>query len=104
MLVALELCLSIFQSGIHTAADSHTCLLWSFLLVLMLYILVNNFSVMSGHFPVFMGLTSIKLRIKSIAQGHNTLPPVSLEPVTLDPKSNTLPLSHCSNFMYIVFI
>ena len=36
---------------------------------LILYILVNNFSVMSGQ--DFLGLTSTKQRIKCLAQGHN---------------------------------
>ena len=53
------------------------------LFVLMLYIQVNNFSVMLGHFPVFLGYTNTKQRIKYLAQGHNTVPPVSLEPATL---------------------
>ena len=29
-----------------------------------------------------------------LAQGHNALPPVGLQPATLDLKSSTLPLSH----------
>ena len=53
------------------------------LFVLILYISVNNFSVMSGKFPVFLGKTSTKQRIKCFAQGHNTVSTVSFEPVTL---------------------
>ena len=34
--------------------------------------------------------------IKGLAQGHNTVPPMSLELATLEPKFNTLPWSHCS--------
>ena len=44
---------------------------------LILYILVNNFSVMLGQ--VFLGCTSTKLRIKCHAQGHNAVSPVRLE-------------------------
>ena len=36
----------------------------------ILYVPVNNFSVMSG--PVFLGWTSTKQRIKFLAQGHNS--------------------------------
>ena len=53
----------------------------SILFVLMLYIPVNNFSVMPGKCPVFLGRTSTKQRIKCLAQEHNTMRPVSLEPV-----------------------
>ena len=54
-----------------------------FLFVLILYIPVNNFSVMSGR--VFLGGTSTKQWIKCLAQGHNivTPPAVTLEPATL---------------------
>ena len=49
---------------------------------LILYVPVNNFSVMLGR--VFPGRTSTKQRIKCLAQGHNTarLPAVRLEPAT----------------------
>ena len=47
--------------------------------MLVCYVPVNNFSVMSGHYPVFLGLTSTKQRIKfGLAQGFNTVPLVSL--------------------------
>ena len=45
----------------------------------MLQVPVINFSVMPGRFPVFLGCTSTKQRIKCLAQGHNTVPPISLE-------------------------
>ena len=41
------------------------------LFVLMFYILVNNFSFMSGH---FLDWTRTKQRIKCLAQGHNRVP------------------------------
>ena len=47
---------------------------WCFELVL--YIPVNIFSVMLG---LFLGLTNTKQRLKCLAQGHNTVPLVSLE-------------------------
>ena len=43
-----------------------------------LYVPVNNFPAMSGR--VFLGLTNTKQRIKWLAQGHNTVPPVRIEP------------------------
>ena len=45
---------------------------------LIINVPVNIFSVMSGW--VFLGLTSTKQRIKCLAQGHNAVPPVRLEP------------------------
>ena len=43
---------------------------------------VNNFSIMLGHFPVFL-VEPVLHRIKCLAQGHNTVPPVSHELATL---------------------
>ena len=48
---------------------------------LILYMLVNNFSVMSGS--VFLGWTSTKQGLVCLAQGHNALTPVRLEPAAL---------------------
>ena len=53
--------------------------------VLLLKVSVNNFSVMLGRFSVFLALTSTKLRIKCLAQGHNAVSPVSFELATLRP-------------------
>ena len=39
----------------------------------------QQFLVIPGCFPVFLGLTSTKQMIKCLAQGHNTVPPVSLK-------------------------
>ena len=50
-----------------------------YLIVLMLYAQVNNFSVMSAN---FLGGASTTQRIKCLAQGHNTVPPMRLKPVT----------------------
>ena len=47
---------------------------------LILYVPVNNFSVMSG--VIFLHLTSTKLGLMRRAQGHNTVTLVSLEPAT----------------------
>ena len=44
----------------------------------MLYVPVDNFSDKSERFPVFLGLTSSKQRIKCLAEGHNTVTPVCL--------------------------
>ena len=48
---------------------------------------------MSGQFPVFLGLTSTKQRIKCFAQGQNTVTQlaVSLELATLRSLVNPLP-------------
>ena len=53
---------------------------YNVLLDLILYVPVKNFSVMSGR--VFLGLTSTKQRMKCLAQGHNAVPLVRLEPTT----------------------
>ena len=42
----------------------------------------------------FLGLTSAKQRIESLAQGHNAVLSVRLEPAALNMKSSILPLSH----------
>ena len=47
---------------------------------LILNVPVNNFSVMSGR--VFMGWTSTKQGLMWLAQGHNTVMPMGLEPAT----------------------
>ena len=47
---------------------------------LILYVPVNYFSVMSGR--VFLGWTSTKQGLMCLAQGHNTVTPVRLEPAT----------------------
>ena len=53
------------------------------LFALMLYVPVNNFSVMSGLFSVFLGWTSTKQQTKSLAQEYNTVTLVSLELATI---------------------
>ena len=55
---------------------------------LILYIPVNNFSVMLGW--VFLVCTSTKQRIKCLAQGHNTVTLPAIPSLTL------YRLSHCS--------
>ena len=60
--------------------------------VLILYIPVNNFSVMPGR--VFLCCISTKQGEMCLAQGYNALLQVKLEPATLDLESSTLPLSH----------
>ena len=47
----------------------------SALFVLILYVPVNNFSVMSGQFPVLPGCRNcFKQRIKRLAQGYSAVP------------------------------
>ena len=46
---------------------------------MMLYIPVNKFSVLQKRFIVFLYLASTKQSIKRLAQGHNAVPPMSLE-------------------------
>ena len=60
---------------------------------LILYVPVSNFSVVSGQ--VFLGLTSTKQGLMCLAQGHNAVTPVRLEPATprsRDMHSTTEPL------------
>ena len=42
----------------------------------MFYVPVNNFSFISERFPVFLGKTSTKQRIKCFARGHSTVTPL----------------------------
>ena len=59
--------------------------------IVCIYVLCPHqqfFSVMLGHFPVLVDWTITKQRIKCLSQGHNTVPLVSLEFVTFDPKNN----------------
>ena len=42
------------------------------------------------------GMNQSKQGLMCLAQGHNTLTPVSLQPITPRLKSSTLPLSHCA--------
>ena len=51
---------------------------WLSLFDLILYVSVNIFSVMSGQ--VFLGLTSAKQGLMCLAQGHNAVTPLRLEP------------------------
>ena len=64
--------------------------------VLILNVKITNFSVMSGQFPVFLGWTSTKQRIKCLVHGINTMHSSSLEPVTFDQVTYTLPEPLCS--------
>ena len=48
---------------------------------LILYIPVNNFSVMLGR--IFLGRSSTKQDFMCLAKGQNTVPPVRFEPATL---------------------
>ena len=62
--------------------ELHCFLLLDYLFVLILNILVNNFSVKSGR--AFLGWTRTKHdRIKCLAQRRNTVSPVRLEPATM---------------------
>ena len=54
------------------------------LFVLILYVPVISFSVMSGW--VFLGGTITRQRIKCLIQRHNAMPLVRLEPATRQPR------------------
>ena len=65
----------------------------SVLIVLILDVPVNNLLVMLGR--VFLGWTSTKQGFMCLAQGHNTVTPVRLEPAALQSRvkrSTTEPL------------
>ena len=50
------------------------------------------------------GLNQYLARIYVLAQGHNTVTPVRLEPTALSHESSTIALSHCAPFlMYLNF-
>ena len=53
-------------------------LTFDYLLVLMLCIPVNNFSVILGQSSVFLGGTSTKQWIKCLAQRHNIVTPPAI--------------------------
>ena len=55
---------------------------------LRLYIPVNNFSVKAGHFPELNQYSAMK--IKCLAQGHDTTPLVRFEPPTCNQETCTL--------------
>ena len=55
---------------------------------LILYVSVNNLSVMSGQ--VFLCLTSTKLWLMCLAQGHKAVTPKRVKPVTLRSRVKTL--------------
>ena len=55
------------------------------LFALLLYVPVNNLSVMPRLFPVFLGWTSTKQRIKWLTRGNNTVSSVSLKIVIFWP-------------------
>ena len=68
--------------------------------MLMLYVPINRFSVVLRYF-----LSSTKQRIKCLAQGHNTVPPVSLELEAFLSKVLTLPMNHCAPlFIYLLIL
>ena len=62
-------------------ATSRDKVMFFFLFDLILYVPVNNLSVTSGR--VFLGLTSTKLGLICLAQGHNAVMPVRLKPAAL---------------------
>ena len=74
--------------------------------LLMFYIPVNKFSVMSGRFPVYLGKTSAKQSMfKCLAQGHNTEPPVSLQlEIQLIPNLTLYHLSHFASLIMHLYM
>ena len=58
---------------------------------------INNLSVIKGR--VFLGWTSTKLGLMCLAQGHNAVTPVRLEPAVPQSRvKHSLPLSHCAPY------
>ena len=91
-------CVILFGGLCHML--SHQCIgqLYTCLLDWILYVPVNNFSVMSEQ--VFLGWTRTKQGFMCLVQGHNAVTPVRLEPAT--PRSwvkhsNTEPLRSLSH-------
>ena len=66
---------------------------------LILYVLVNNFSVTSGC--VFLGWTSTKQGLMCLAQGHITVTPVRLDRQPIGLESSTLPRAEPLRFLII---
>ena len=66
----------------NDSPDMTIAVVWDIILFdLILYIPVNNFSVILGH--LFLGLTSAKQGLKCLVQGHNVVTSVILELATL---------------------
>ena len=62
----------------------------------------NNLSVIKGQ--VFLGWTSTKLGLMCLAQGHNAVMLVRLDPRHFGLEASTLPLSHCTPIKYWIAI
>ena len=95
-------CLSILLHGFIPLPDPTSYdNIYISLFALMLYIPVNNFSVMLIHFPEFLSKTSTMQRIKCLVQGHNTEIPGDCGTVTFNLKINNttepVPFSCISN-------
>ena len=93
MLVAHTTLLEIScRCSIISAGQIYTHLMYTSILTLFVYLFVlifnvtvNTYSVMSRW--VFLGLTSTKQRIKCLAQGHNSVLLVRLDPIPIDLES-----------------
>ena len=64
------------------------------LFVLRFNVPVNNFSVMSGRSHHFLGFNLYPRELMCLAQGHNTVTLVGIEPGPLYSESDALPLGH----------
>ena len=60
----------------------HGCMNDVCLFVLRFKVSINNFSVMSGGSHSFLGFNRHSGEFLCLAQGHNTVPPVGIEPRT----------------------
>ena len=74
------------------------------LFVLNPYVPVKNFSVMLRQLQVFQSSTSTKQRAKCQSQGHNAVPPVSLESTTLCLFDSLRPINNLSVIKRQVFL
>ena len=77
----------------------------SFCIYMLIFcsISVNNFSIISEQFPVFLDWTSNKKQIKCLAQGHNPVTQASLKhfiiSLTLYQPNHCVPQSDCHGLL-----
>ena len=99
--LSLQYVLVVFSDHTHLLIDFW----WKFcdicLFAFILYVPVNNYSVMSGR--ILLSLTSSNQRMRCLAQGHNTVPPPVRFKQPLDLESSTLPLSHCASQTFAIW-
>ena len=97
-------CIGILLLALFFCAVTLVVLHFICLFDLIIYVPVNNLSVISGQ--VFLGWTSTNQGLMCLAQGHNAVTSVRLKPTALGSchESSTLPLSHCAPWLVVIHL